>query len=96
MCGRGWLYVQTVLGRRVCFGDVGDDEFAEVAYLAVDVGDMVLDDVIAQDFYLSEAGGELHGYAYYGDEVDAQPDGDNYGFCTHSRIAPTAFRVVAN
>ena len=44
------------------FGDVGDDEFAQVAYLGVDVGDVVLDDVIAQDFYFGEAGRELHSH----------------------------------
>ena len=73
-------------------GDVGDDEFAQVAYLGVDVGDVVLDDVVAKDFYFGEAGGELHGHAYYGEEVDAECGGDDYGFCTHLS-SPTAFRV---
>jgi hypothetical protein len=65
-------------------------------YLGVDVGDVVLDDVIAQDFYFGESRRELHSNAYYSDEVDAEPNGNDYGFGAHFLMAPTAVRVVAN
>ena len=88
--------MRTVLGRRAIFGDVGDDEFAQLAYLGVDVGDVVLDDVVAQDFYFGEASGELHSHAHHCEEVDAETDRYDYGFDGHSLMAPTAVRVVAN
>ena len=84
--------MQTVLGRRACFGDVGDDEFAQLAYLPIDVGDVVLDDMVEEGLHLAEAKRELDSHANYGDEIDAQTNGDDYGFCTHGS-SPTALRV---